>query len=143
MLKFYTSGKRVCQGLLVTMELKSRQDLILRLYNMVVPCKDEITFKVYMNDDAMDHVVVDVAKKKLAEIMQKEITDLQRFASVVSPSTGEKWITDELVVVAESKEVVGDMISETVLDQYNLLNCHSGMLYASGGLYFVTLAIVL
>ncbi|KAF3644426.1 hypothetical protein FXO37_21457 [Capsicum annuum] len=117
MLKFYTSGKRVCQGLLVTMELKSRQDLILRLYNMVVPCKDEITFKVYMNDDAMDHVVVDVAKKKLAEIMQKEITDLQRFASVVSPSTGEKWITDELVVVAESKEVVGDMISETVLDQ--------------------------
>ncbi|PHT37875.1 hypothetical protein CQW23_21448 [Capsicum baccatum] len=90
MLKFYTSGKRFCQGLLATMELNIRQGLILRLYNMVVPCKDEIMFKVYINDDAMDHVVVNVAKKKLAEIMQKEITNLQRFASVVSPPTGEK-----------------------------------------------------
>ncbi|PHT63755.1 hypothetical protein T459_32441 [Capsicum annuum] len=115
--KFYASGRRFCQGLLATMELKSRHDLISRLYNMVVPCKDEITFEVYMNDDAMDHVVVAVAKKKLAKTMQKEITDLQRFASVVSPPNGRKWIADELAVVAESKEVAGDMISETVLDQ--------------------------
>ncbi|PHT63341.1 hypothetical protein T459_32804 [Capsicum annuum] len=47
----------------------------------------------------------------------KEITDLQRFASVVSPPSGRKWIADELAVVAESKEVAGDMITETVLDQ--------------------------
>ncbi|PHT45607.1 Eukaryotic translation initiation factor 5A-1 [Capsicum baccatum] len=65
------------------MELKSRQDLISRLYNIVVPFKDEITFEVYINNDAMDHVVVDVAKKKLAKIMQKEITDIQRFALMV------------------------------------------------------------
>ncbi|CAN4110712.1 unnamed protein product [Withania somnifera] len=115
--KFYASGRRFCQGMLATMELKSRHDLISRLYNMVVPCKDEITFEVYMNDDAMDHVVVAVAKKKLAKTMQKEITDLQRFASLVSPPTGRKWIADDLAVFAESKEVAGDMISETVLDQ--------------------------
>ncbi|KAF3655147.1 hypothetical protein FXO37_16104 [Capsicum annuum] len=55
-----------------------------------------------------------------AEIGQdnaKEITDLQRFASVVSPPSGRKWIADVLAVVAESKEVAGDMITETVLDQ--------------------------
>ncbi|KAJ8572631.1 hypothetical protein K7X08_009142 [Anisodus acutangulus] len=115
--KFYASGRRYCQGLLATMELKSRHDLLSRLYNMVVPCKDEITFEVYMNDDAMDHVVVAVGKKKLAKTMQKEITDLQRFASLVSPPSGRKWIADELAVVAESKEVAGDMISEAVLDQ--------------------------
>ncbi|XP_060167644.1 uncharacterized protein At5g49945 [Lycium barbarum] len=115
--KFYASGRRFCQGLLATMELKSRHDLISRLYNMVVPCKDEITFEVYMNDDAMDHVVVAVGKKKLAKTMQKELTDLQRFASLVSPPNGRKWVADELAVVAESKEVAGDMISETVLDQ--------------------------
>lgn len=115
--KFYASGRRYCQGLLATMELKSRHDLISRLYNMVVPCKDEITFEVYMNDDAMDHVVLAVAKKKLAKTMQKEITDLQRFASLVSPPSGRKWVAEELAVVAESKEVAGDMINETVLDQ--------------------------
>ena len=45
-LKFYASGQRYWQGLLATMELKSRHDLISRLYNMVVSCKDEISFEV-------------------------------------------------------------------------------------------------
>jgi hypothetical protein len=36
--KFYASGRRYCRGLLATMELKSREDLLSRIYNMVVPC---------------------------------------------------------------------------------------------------------
>ncbi|KAJ4717414.1 DUF1682 family protein [Melia azedarach] len=75
--KFYASGRRYCSGLLATMELKSRHDLISRLYNMVVPCKDEISFEVYMNEDAMDHVVFALAKKKVAKTLQKEF--LNRF----------------------------------------------------------------
>ncbi|ESR44930.1 hypothetical protein CICLE_v10000945mg [Citrus x clementina] len=89
--KFYASGRRYCSGLLATMELKSRHDLISRFYNMIVPCKDEISFEVYMNDEAMDHVVFAVAKKK--------------------------WVADELGVVSESKEVAGDLITDTVLEQ--------------------------
>nr|GMC89749.1 uncharacterized protein At5g49945 [Ipomoea batatas] len=115
--KFYASGRRYCQGLLATMELKSRHDLISRLYNMVVPCKDEITFEVYMNDDSMDQVVLAVARKKLAKSMQKELRDLQRFAGLMAPPTGRKWVTDEFTVVSESKEVAGDMITEVVLEQ--------------------------
>ncbi|KAK6121157.1 hypothetical protein DH2020_045078 [Rehmannia glutinosa] len=115
--KFYASGRRFCSGLLATMELKSRHDLISRLYNMVVPCKDEITFEVYMNDDAMDQVVFALARKKLAKTMQKEMRDLQRFAGLVNPPNGRKWVTDELQVVSESKEVAGDLITDVVLDQ--------------------------
>ncbi|GER54963.1 hypothetical protein STAS_32593 [Striga asiatica] len=115
--KFYASGRRFCSGLVATMELKSRHDLISRLYNMVVPCKDEITFEVYMNDDAMDHVVFAMARKKLAKTMQKEMRDLQRFAGLVNPPNGRKWVTDELQVVSESKEVAGDLITDVVLDQ--------------------------
>ncbi|KAI4367418.1 hypothetical protein MLD38_023157 [Melastoma candidum] len=115
--KFYASGRRYCQGLLATMELKSRHDLISRIYNLIVPCKDEISFEVHMNDDAMDHVVLAVAKKKAAKVMQKESTDLQRFASLLSPPVGRKWVAEELTVVSESKEVAGDMITEAVLDQ--------------------------
>ncbi|XP_076952793.1 uncharacterized protein At5g49945-like [Bidens hawaiensis] len=116
--KFYASGRRFCQGLVATMELKSRQDLIARVYNMIVPCKDEITFEVYMNDDAMDHVVFALAKKKAAKVMQKEVRDLQRFASLMtSVPSGRKWVADELAVITESKEVAGDLINETVLDQ--------------------------
>ncbi|CAH8390350.1 unnamed protein product [Eruca vesicaria subsp. sativa] len=115
--KFYASGRRYCHGLLATMELKSRHDLISRVFNLVVPCKDEITFEVYMNEDAMDHVVFAMAKKKAAKAMLKEVKDLQRFAGVVSPPAGRKWVSEELSVISESKEVAGDMITDTVLDQ--------------------------
>ncbi|KAF2293897.1 hypothetical protein GH714_005528 [Hevea brasiliensis] len=120
--KFYASGRRYCQGLLATMELKSRHDLIARIYNMIVPCKDEITFEVYMNDDAMDHVVLALAKKKAAKVMQKEVRDLQRFAGIVAqPPSGRKWVSEELGVISESKEVAGDLLTEAVLEQKMLL----------------------
>ncbi|KAK3028243.1 hypothetical protein RJ639_037577 [Escallonia herrerae] len=115
--KFYASGRRFCQGLLATMELQSRHDLISRLYNMVVPTRDEITFEVYMNDDAVDQVVFALAKKKAAKALQKEERDLARFASLVSPPSGRKWVVDDLAVISESKEVAGDLITEAVLDQ--------------------------
>ncbi|XP_052192708.1 uncharacterized protein At5g49945 [Diospyros lotus] len=115
--KFYASGRRFCQGLLATLELQSRHDLISRLFNLVVPCKDEITIEVYMNDEAMDQVVFALAKKKAAKAMQKEVRDLQRFASLVLPPSNRKWVTDDLGVVSESKEVAGDLITEAVLDQ--------------------------
>ncbi|KAJ9552365.1 hypothetical protein OSB04_016410 [Centaurea solstitialis] len=115
--KFYASGRRFCQGLLATMELKSRHDLMARVYNAVVPCKDEMTVEVYMNDDAMDHVVFGLAKRKAAKTMQKEVKDLQRFASLMAAPSNRKWVADELAVVTESKEVAGDLITEAVLDQ--------------------------
>lgn len=118
--KFYASGRRFCSGLLATIELKSRHDLISRLYNMVVNCKDEISFEVYMNDDAMDQVVFALAKKKVAKTMQKEERDLQRFANLVSPPSSRKWIAEELAVISESKEVAGDLITEAVLDQVSI-----------------------
>ncbi|CAN1143572.1 Uncharacterized protein At5g49945 [Linum perenne] len=116
--KFYASGRRFCQGMLATMELKSRHDLIAKMYNMVVSCKDEITFQVYMNDNAMDHVIFALAKKKAAKAMQKEVRDLQRFAGLLPQQTHvKKWVVKDLGVVSESKEVAGDLITDAVLEQ--------------------------
>ncbi|CAL0309584.1 unnamed protein product [Lupinus luteus] len=115
--KFYASGRRYCQGLLATLELKSRHDLIARIYNLIVPTRDEISFEVYMNDDAMDHVVFALAKKKAAKAMQKEERDLQRFGTLLSPPNGKKWVYDDLAVISESKEVAGDLLTEAVIDQ--------------------------
>ncbi|KAM7474582.1 hypothetical protein LguiB_021825 [Lonicera macranthoides] len=120
--KFYASGRRFCQGMLATMELQSRHDLIARLYNVVVPCRDEISFEVYMNDEAMDQVVFAMAKKKAAKTMQKEERDLQKFASFVSVPSNRKWVPEELAVISESKEVAGDLITEAVLDQLRVVD---------------------
>jgi len=84
---------------------------------MIVPCRDEIAFEVYMNDDAMDHVVFAMAKKKAAKAMHKDVRDLQRFGSVLSPPTSRKWVADDLAVISESKEVAADLITDAVIDQ--------------------------
>lgn len=115
--KFYASGRRYCQGMVVTMELKSRHDLISRVFNLIVQRRDEIMFEVYMNEEAMDHVVLAVAKKKKVKAMVKDERDLGRFAGSVTAPVGRKWVVEELGVVSESKEVAGDLITETVLEQ--------------------------
>ncbi|MQL72768.1 hypothetical protein Taro_005102 [Colocasia esculenta] len=116
--KFYASGRRFCQRLLATMELRPRHDLIARILDLVFPKRDTITFEVIMNEDAMDHLVFAVARKKLARTMQKDERDLQRYASLLAtPPAGRKWLPEELTVVSESKEVAGDLITEAVLDQ--------------------------
>lgn len=88
---------------------------------MVVPCKDEISFEVYMNEEAMDHVIFAVAKKKAAKTMQKEVRDLQKFAGMVPAPSGKKWLSEELAVISESKEVAGDLITDAVLEQVGLV----------------------
>ncbi|KAK1258471.1 hypothetical protein QJS04_geneDACA011500 [Acorus gramineus] len=119
--KFYASGRRYCQGLLATMELRTRHDLISSVYTAIVPggLMDTISFEVWMNDDAMDHVILAVARKKTARVVQKECQDLQRYANAVSgpPSWVKRWVAEDLVVVAESREVAGDLLSDAVLDQ--------------------------
>ncbi|KAK4401987.1 hypothetical protein Sango_0939400 [Sesamum angolense] len=84
--RFYASGRRFCSGLLATMVLKSRHDLI--------SSEEEIG-----KDDAQGG------------------KDLQRFAALVTPPSGRKWVAEELQVVSESKEVAGDLITDVVLDQ--------------------------
>ncbi|CAL9112798.1 unnamed protein product [Musa acuminata var. zebrina] len=116
--KFYASGRRYCQSMLATMEMRSRHDLISRALDLVFRKRDVITFEVVMNEDAMDHVVLALAKRKMAKAMHKEERDLERFATLgVMPLSGRKWVADEVLVVAESKEVAGDLITEVALDQ--------------------------
>ncbi|KAK7412017.1 hypothetical protein VNO78_03463 [Psophocarpus tetragonolobus] len=117
--KFYASGRRYCQGVLATLELKSRHDLIARIYNMIVPSssRDHISFEVYMNDDSMDHVVFALAKKKPAKSMHKDLPDLHRFATLLSPPSSRKWLSDHLSLLSESKELAYDFITDAVIDQ--------------------------
>jgi Protein of unknown function (DUF1682) len=105
--------------MLATMYMQSRHDLIACIWGWVFPRKDEITFEVVMNDDAMDHVVLAVARKKEVKVMQKDEKDLQRYVSqnLVAAPTGKRWVSDELAVISESKEVAWDLLNEAVLDQ--------------------------
>ncbi|KAJ7543339.1 hypothetical protein O6H91_09G033800 [Diphasiastrum complanatum] len=115
--KFYASGRRYCQGLLATMDLQSRHDLISRLWYLISPKKDEITIDVYMNDDSMDPLVMAIARKKIAKAMQKEFKDLQQYATLLTASSNKRWPSDDLSVISESRDLATDILTEPVLDQ--------------------------
>lgn len=115
--KFYASGRRYCESLLASIVLKNRQDLLSQLLYLVVPAKDEITFQINMNDDAMEPVVFALAKKKVAKDMQREVKDLNQFATVLTPPTSRKWVAEDLSVISESRDLAYDLLPEPFLDQ--------------------------
>ncbi|PHU14014.1 hypothetical protein BC332_15219 [Capsicum chinense] len=70
----------------------------------------------------MDQVVVDVAKKKLAETMRKEITDIQRFALVVSPPSqyfifGHKSVLSSYVMFLSSVSLAPKKLIHSFLNR--------------------------
>lgn len=97
--------------------LKNRQDLLSQLLYLVVPTKDEITFQINMNEDAMEPVVFALAKKKVAKDMQRDVKDLNQFATVISPPSSRKWVADDLSVISESRDLAFDLLPEPFLDQ--------------------------
>ncbi|MCO5606615.1 hypothetical protein L7F22_060803 [Adiantum nelumboides] len=80
--KFYASGRRFCRGLLATMDLQCRHDLITCMWYFVSPRKDEITIDVFMNDENMEPLTFALVRKKNAKTMLKDWKDLQTYAGV-------------------------------------------------------------
>lgn len=115
--KFYASGRRYCESLMATLVLKNRQDLLCRLVYLVFPVKDEITFQINMNEDAMEPVVFALTHKKKAKDSQRDLKDLQQFATVLNTPSSRKWVSEDLAVISESRELAYDLLPELLLDQ--------------------------
>lgn len=115
--KFYASGRRYCESLLATLMLKNRQDLLSQLLYLIMPGKDEITIQVNMNDDAMEPVVLALTQKKKAKDIQRDLKDLQQVATVLTPPSSRRWVSEDLAVISESRELAVDLLPEVLLDQ--------------------------
>jgi hypothetical protein len=78
--KFYASGRRNCQGVLCTLELRKRHDLFglaLALVDLSTT-RDTLTVEVQMNEDTMDPFVFAIVRKKEAARLKKANRDLVR-----------------------------------------------------------------
>lgn len=112
--KFYASGRRHCSGMLITLDLKSRQDLLLSLWRMLSPQEDLVQVDVFMNEPSMPQMVLAVASTRIIRQMAKETADILRFCSPVSVSKDRmpNWPSDSLGVMAESSSLFYDIFSE-------------------------------
>ncbi|KAI5077911.1 hypothetical protein GOP47_0007735 [Adiantum capillus-veneris] len=112
--KFYASGRRFCRGLLATMDLQCRHDLITCMWYFVSPRKDEITIDVFMNDENMEPFTFALVRKKNVKTILKDWKDLQTYAGAQVQRTG---LSEELAIIAEFRDLAYDVVTETALDQ--------------------------
>lgn len=115
--KMYASGRRFCDGVLVTMDLNFRHDLLSVLWYLVVPRQDEITVEVHMSEEAMDPFVLAVTRRRGAKAYLKEHRDLKDLAQILDFSARRQWPADELGVIGDSREAANEILSDTVIEQ--------------------------
>ncbi|GMH43269.1 hypothetical protein BSKO_11191 [Bryopsis sp. KO-2023] len=112
--KFYASGRRFCQGLMATLDLRARQDLLSMLTYMVLPREDTLEVEVYMNPTSMPAMVLACATHKLGRSLLKDNEDLKTFCKQIPVKQIADWPKDRLVVHTESSEVFYDVFSPEI-----------------------------
>jgi len=75
----WCSGRVCCEGMLVTLKLLKRQDLVSTISNMFRPASDQIIVKLTLDPSEMDTFVMCLAQKKVINKMQKDMVDLAYF----------------------------------------------------------------
>jgi hypothetical protein len=65
----------------------------------------------------MEPLVFALVRKKKAKDALKDLKDLQQFATILNPPTTRKWVSEDLAVISESRELATDLLTEALLDQ--------------------------
>lgn len=68
-----------------------------------------------MNDEDMEPFIFALGRKRTAKSMLKNERDLKDYASIVD-SPRPKKLADDLTIISESRDLVADLLPESVLD---------------------------
>ncbi|CAH4030154.1 PAT complex subunit CCDC47 [Pieris brassicae] len=117
----WCSGRQCCEGMLLTLKLIKRQDLVHVLLNAVRPSQDTLQLRVELGKDDSDPFVLCIAQKKVATRLSKEMQDLSMFCPERRP--GDKHgLPSTLSVMSECAEATGGLLDSRVtaaLQQYH------------------------
>ncbi|XP_013200867.2 PAT complex subunit CCDC47 [Amyelois transitella] len=117
----WCSGRLCCEGMLLTLKLIKRQDLVHVLLGVVRPTPDTLLIRVELSRDDSDPFVLCVGQKKIVTKLAKEMQDLSVFCPERRP--GEKHgLPPSLCVVSECAEATGAVLDARVtaaLSQYH------------------------
>lgn len=111
--KMYGSGRRFCSGMLLTLDLQRRQDLLSRALALVdlAPSQDTVTLEFAMNEEDMDPFVFAVAKKKGLKKFLKLAPDVE--SSTTQSKTTRNGL-DKYAVMSEVAELENELLPERV-----------------------------
>ncbi|XP_023937570.2 PAT complex subunit CCDC47 [Bicyclus anynana] len=116
----WCSGRQCCEGMLLTLKLIKRQDLVHTLLGLVRPTPDTLLIRVELGKDDSDPYVFCVGQKKFATRLGKEMQDLSMFCGEKRP--GDKHgLPATLAVLSECAEATAALLDARVtaaLEQY-------------------------
>eukprot|EP00193_Tetraselmis_chui_P013432 CAMPEP_0177787980 /NCGR_PEP_ID=MMETSP0491_2-20121128/21835_1 /TAXON_ID=63592 /ORGANISM="Tetraselmis chuii, Strain PLY429" /LENGTH=457 /DNA_ID=CAMNT_0019309473 /DNA_START=276 /DNA_END=1649 /DNA_ORIENTATION=- len=115
--KFYASGRRYCQGMLASLDLKRRQDLLSYLLHAVFPKDDTLEVEVYMNEACMPPLVMALGHTRQAREAFRGRKDVSQYAKLVSLRDRlPKFDADHFACYSESKDVAADLLLSALDD---------------------------
>jgi Protein of unknown function (DUF1682) len=108
---------RHCSGLMATLNLAARHDLMYSMYNLVDTKDDTVTVEVYMNPKTMPQTVLAVGLPNIVQHLSSSYSDLLKYAKLLKPeSAGVKEWPVALVAVAESPAVFAGLFNKQIMD---------------------------
>lgn len=119
----WCSGRTCCEGMLVTLKLLKRQDLVSSIARFFRPVTDQIIIKVMMDDADMDSFVFCLATKRASGRLLKDHADLSNYCP--DKKSAEKYeLPSSFQVMSECPEAVSYILDSkvaTVINKYDTM----------------------
>ncbi|XP_004926303.1 PAT complex subunit CCDC47 [Bombyx mori] len=126
----WCSGRSCCEGMLLTLKLIKRQDLVHVLLGVVRPNPDTLQIRIELGKDDMDPFVFCIAQKKIAAKLAREMHDLSVYCG--ERRAGERLgVPGALSVVAECAEPGAALLDARVCAALQLHHRHLLYLHLS------------
>ncbi|CAH0589191.1 unnamed protein product [Chrysodeixis includens] len=126
----WCSGRLCCEGMLLTLKLIKRQDLVHVLLGVVRPTPDTLLIRVELGKDDSDPFVLCVAQKKIATRLSKEMQDLSVFCP--ERRAGDKHgLPSALSVMSETAEATAALLDARVQAALALYHQHVQYIHVS------------
>ncbi|KAF9424599.1 hypothetical protein HW555_000410 [Spodoptera exigua] len=126
----WCSGRLCCEGMLLTLKLIKRQDLVHVLLGVVRPTPDTLLVRVELGKDDSDPFVLCIAQKKIATRLAKEMQDLSVFCP--ERRAGDKHgLPSALCVLSECAEAAAGLLDARLTNALTLYHAHLQYIHIS------------
>lgn len=117
--KLWASGRRFCQGMLATLQLVRRQDMLAYTVMALQGQKDVLELEVRMNEGALPPLVLAIGQPSVVRNMALDSEDIKTFCKRLEVTRDRipNW-PDKLAVWAEHSSIFYDLMGPQLLDLF-------------------------
>lgn len=110
----WCTGRTYCEGMLVTLKLLKRQDLVSSVARLLRPVCDQIIIKVMLDDSEFESFVFCLAHKRVSSSLLKDHQDLSAYC--VEKKSAEKFgLSSNFQILSENSEVTACVLDSKVV----------------------------